>query len=331
MEQSPAQILERFQLRVAITDFCNIGCVFCSNEGMACDQRDTGNVSVEDFAYLLGVLGKNGLKHISLTGGDPTLHPELGRILGAVNNTPSLEQKFFHTNGIELDRALAIGGLDAFTKIAVSVHAFDYAAWKKITHGSQQQYERLMNNLTHLGKAGYGRRVEIKHVPIEGINTSDEMFRRTLDFCSQYRFRFKFLNLEAIEKGQVRLAQPIEDLTQKLERLGCEQVPDQRSFRGQSSYLPITPLSYKGNRGVVIEIGCGEKDVCDACYDSNEIFVMPPLDLKPCHVSNYTIPLVEAVNDRDEGAILDKVVESRRFLQTRPGLDAKYWRLRVVQ
>ena len=85
MELTLKQILERFPLRVSITDYCNLHCFFCSNEGMNKERRDSTNIDVDDFAYLLNVLMDNGLEHISLTGGDPTLHPELKRILDIIN------------------------------------------------------------------------------------------------------------------------------------------------------------------------------------------------------------------------------------------------------
>ncbi|MBI2630251.1 radical SAM protein [Candidatus Pacearchaeota archaeon] len=329
MKLKIAQILERFPLRVAVTDFCNVRCFFCSNEGMTCEQKNTMHTEVRDLGYLLETLTKMGLAQISITGGEPTLHPHLGEILQMVNAT-STRQRFFHTNGIEMEKALESGELDYFSKIAVSTHAFEYDIWSKINHGTQAQYERLMKNLRELGRRGLNNKVEIKHVPMAGINDSREMLRKTLDVCSKYGFKFKFLNFEPIERTQGHLVIPINRVSKTLEQLGCEPIQDDYIFRGQSDYLPIKRYGYKGAMGVVIEIGCGDPEVCKACYKSNEIFVTPTLDLKPCHTNDQTIPLLPAIRNKDKAGILKRIVKSREFLYRRPGENSAYWRQKTA-
>src|SRR3989338_956048 len=324
MELTLKQILERFPLRVSITDYCNLHCFFCSNEGMNKERRDSTNIDVDDFAYLLNVLMDNGLEHISLTGGDPTLHPELKRILDIINES-NIQRSFFHTNGIELDESLIMNQLYPFTKIAVSIHTTDFDTWRKITRGTKEQYDKLTNNLNLLGREGYGKKIEIKHVPIYGINDTDEIIKGTFDLCARYSFKFKFLNFESIENQHQRLIIPLGDLVAKLEGLGCRKIEKEWMFRGQTDYLPANFFEYNGTEGFAIEIGCGEQSVCRTCYKSNEIFLTPNLELKPCHISPVSISLKAAIDNQDLGKILAKLVDSRIFLFQRPGEGKTYW------
>lgn len=324
MELTLKQILERFPLRVSITDYCNLHCFFCSNEGMKKDRRNSTNMDVDDFAYLLNVLANNGLKHISLTGGDPTLHPELERIVDIINEA-NIKRSFFHTNGIELDKNLIMDQLYSFTKIAVSIHATDFVTWRKITKGTKEQYDKLTNNLSLLAQEGYGKRIEIKHVPMHGINDADEMIKGTLDLCARYNFKFKFLNFEPIEHQHQKLIIPIKDLVTRLEELGCRKIEREWVFRGQTDYLPANFFEYNGTEGFAIEIGCGEQNVCRACYKSNEIFLTPSFELKPCHITSMSISLKDAIDNRDHDGILSKIVDSRIFLFQGPGAGRTYW------
>ena len=89
--------------------------------------------------------------------------------------------------------------------------------------------------------------------------------------------------------------------------------------------MPISWYSYKGTNGVVIDVGCGRPEVCKNCHNSNEIYVTPKLGLKPCKMSDHEISLKDAIDRRDEGALVAAVLESRDFLKTQPGLGKNHW------
>ena len=324
MELKISEILERFPLRVSITDYCNLKCFFCSNEGMALEQKNISHMDIDNFRYLLEILSKNGLRQISVTGGEPTLHPQVKEILKIINNS-KIKEKFFHTNGTNLEEPLKSGELDKFTKIAVSIPALDYKIWNKINQGTQEQFNSLIKNLELLNKRGLSNKVEIKHVPLKGLNDSDELLKKTLDLCVRYRFKFKFLNFEPIKDNQEDFVIHVDKLSERLERLGCKRSDNNKIFRGQQDYLPIKRYDYQDLTGSLIEIGCGESNVCKACYKSNEIFLTPLFEIKPCHVHIHKIPLLNLIKEKNEKEILDKIAESRAFLKGRPGEDAAYW------
>jgi molybdenum cofactor biosynthesis enzyme MoaA len=282
-------------------------------------------MDTDSLFFLIDVAAENGLRQISLTGGDPTLHPKRKDIVGRVNSS-GIPVKFFHTNGIALDQDFVDGGLDQFTKIAISPHAFEYDTWSKINvKGTMPQFEQMMENIHRLGKSGLKDKVEIKHVYVNGINSADRLVRQTLDICAEYGFKFKFLNFEPIRKEDVKLVPRFDDIVSQLESLGCVNLGTQGTFRGQKDYLPIVWFEYKGNKGVAIEIGCGQEGACRSCYKANEIYVTPSLELKPCHASDWSIPLISHIVNRNASGILEGIVKSREFLYTQPGKNAKFW------
>ena len=90
--------LRLFPLRIAITDYCNLNCFFCSNEGMPLFQRNKKHADIEQLKYLLTILIDRGLKNISITGGEPTIHPEILELIKFFNiEGPHLNDIFFHT------------------------------------------------------------------------------------------------------------------------------------------------------------------------------------------------------------------------------------------
>jgi len=169
-------------------------------------------------------------------------------------------------------------------------------------------------------------KVEIKIVSIRGFNDSEKSIKNILDFCSENKFKFKFLTFEPIEEGHKKLIVPLDEIEKILYKIGSEKIKDDSLFRGQKNYLPIKKYKYKSTEGVLIEIGCGKKEVCSSCASSNEIFITPSLDIKPCHVSPFLIKLKKAIVERNKTGIINSILESRHFLKNSPGQDAEYWR-----
>ncbi len=318
------KILKNIPLRISITDHCNLNCFFCSNEGMDLNLKNTLESNFDNLIYLLKILKKKGLEKISITGGDPTCYTRLKDLLVEINKL-DFKKTFFHTNGISLDRDLIIGELKSFDKIAISIHSTNFNEWRKMTGGDKEQFNKIINNLELISKEGYGKKIEIKVVPVKGINSSIESIKETLDFCDKNKFRFKFLIFEPIKDNHKQLVFSLEQMFDLLEEIGASKLTKEDNFRNQKDYLPINKYEYKSIEGVLIEIGCGKKEVCRSCSNSNEIFLTPLLEIKPCHISSYVIPLKKFIEEDNDDEILNKIIESRCFLETSPGESKQYW------
>lgn len=317
------KLMKEIPLRISVTDYCNLNCFFCSNEGMDDKCRNTSHVNIDNLVYLLKLLKKKGLQKVSLTGGDPTCYANLDRLIEEVNNL-NFERTFFHTNGVALDCAL-LERLKRFDKIAISLHSLDFDKWSKMTNGSREQFDQLVENINSIGK-DEGERIEIKIVLIKGVNDSEESIRKVLDFCVENNFKFKFLIFEPINEEDKNKVVSLREVSQILENIGAVEKRSDSDFRGQTGYMPIRKYEYKSIKGVLIEIGCGKKEVCKFCHQSNEIFITPNLEIKPCHVSPKVISLREHIEKGDDKKVLELLLESRCFLKTNPGQNKEYWR-----
>jgi len=318
------QILKNIPLRISITDYCNLNCFFCSNEGMDLNQRNFSNSDFKNVLYLLKTLRKNGLENISITGGDPMCYPKLDALLKQINLL-NFKKTFFHTNGVALNSNLIRGELKKFTKVAISIHTLNIEEWKKMTSGNESQFNQLLENLKLLSKENYGNKVEIKIVPIKEFNYSKKSIKEVLNFCNKNNFKFKLLIFEPIKKEHISLIAKIDSIKKILTDIGAKELDKEKSFRNQMDYLPINNYKYKNTEGVLIEIGCGNPEVCKFCSDSNEIFITPNLEIKPCHMSSFTIDLKKAISEKDEEKILNLIVESRNFLSSSPGKNKIFW------
>lgn len=93
-------------LRLSITDRCNFRCVYCMNPDVRfAAQRDL--LSVAELLRLARLCIALGVERIRLTGGEPTLHPELDAIIAGVAAL-GVSDLSMTTNGslIESDRLI---------------------------------------------------------------------------------------------------------------------------------------------------------------------------------------------------------------------------------
>ena len=318
------KILKNIPLRISITDYCNLNCFFCSNEGMDLSLKNTSEADFEKLLDLLKLLKKNGLEKVSITGGEPTCYPQLEELLMEINEL-KFKEAFFHTNGACLNKDLILGELKGFSKIAISIHSLNFEEWKKMTGGQKRQFDEILHNLELIYKESYDNKIEIKITPVKGINDSKESIKKIIDFCDMNNFRFKFLILEPIKAEHRSLVVPQEKISDLLKSLGAEHQAKEKTFRGQVNYLPINRYVYKTTKGVLVEIGCGKKEVCKACSGSNGIIITPNLMIKPCHISSHTISLRNAITNQEEDKILNLLLRSRCFLDTSPGKNKQFW------
>lgn len=83
---------------VEITDTCNLDCPIC-----IANNQDNGFLSVEKFQAIVDNLVKTEgvIENLTLSGGEPTLHPHFQRLI-EIANRPEISRVSLVTNGIKL-------------------------------------------------------------------------------------------------------------------------------------------------------------------------------------------------------------------------------------
>ncbi|HEY2849808.1 MAG TPA: GTP 3',8-cyclase MoaA [Gemmatimonadaceae bacterium] len=118
-------------LRISVTDRCNFRCVYCMPlEGL--DWLPKPNIlSFEEITEVVRQLAPLGLRRIRLTGGEPTVRPDLAALVRMLKSIPEIEDIALSTNGVklpELAAPLRLAGLDRVNISADSLRADRIAA-----------------------------------------------------------------------------------------------------------------------------------------------------------------------------------------------------------
>ncbi len=108
MTLDPDRLVDSFgrvhtNLRISVTDRCNIRCVYCMPESVTfLPRRDL--LSFEEIERLVRVAAGLGVTKVRLTGGEPLVRRDLARLVAAGRRVPGIVDVGLTTNGILLAR-----------------------------------------------------------------------------------------------------------------------------------------------------------------------------------------------------------------------------------
>lgn len=113
-------------LRISVTDRCNFRCVYCMpQEGLPWLPKSE-ILSYEEITQIVRQLAPLGLRRLRITGGEPTIRPDLARLISMLRAVPEIEDIALSTNGVKLPAMaapLAAAGLDRVNMSADSLRA----------------------------------------------------------------------------------------------------------------------------------------------------------------------------------------------------------------
>lgn len=175
-------------LRVSLTDRCNLRCTYCMPaEGLAWLPKpellsDDELVRLIDIAVQLGVTG------VRLTGGEPLLRPGLTGLVSRLAALTPRPRLALTTNGLGLDKLagpLAAAGLD---RVNVSLDTVDREAFKTLTR--RDRLDDVVRGLAAAAAAGLAP-VKVNAVAMRGVNL--DTAADLLAWCLEREYELRFI------------------------------------------------------------------------------------------------------------------------------------------
>ncbi|MBL8961467.1 MAG: radical SAM protein, partial [Gemmatimonadetes bacterium] len=216
-------------LRISVTDRCNFRCQYCMPlEGLQwLPKRDI--LSYEEIAAIVGQLAPLGLRKLRITGGEPTIRPDLDALVRQLKAIPGISDIALSTNGVrlpQLSRDLVAAGLDRVNMSADSLRPDRIVAIAR----RNLEFDPVAA-LVAAEAAGLGP-LKINVVVMRGVNDDEvvDFARLTLDHPWHVRF------IELMPVGDLR------DVTE------AHVVPSEEVLRSIATLGPLTPTAGpKGN------------------------------------------------------------------------------------
>jgi cyclic pyranopterin phosphate synthase len=102
-------------LRISVTDRCNFRCLYCMPEEGLQWLPKSDILSYEEIADVVSQLAPMGLRRLRITGGEPTIRPNLDKLIRMLRGIAAVEDIALSTNGVRLPKIAELyreAGLD---------------------------------------------------------------------------------------------------------------------------------------------------------------------------------------------------------------------------
>ncbi len=171
-------------LRISITDNCNLRCFYCMPEENYIHTPSSRMMQTDEIEKLARIFVDLGVKKIRLTGGEPLLRSDAGKIISSLSKLPVTLT--LTTNGTRLPEYLDLLKDSGVRSINISLDTLKPVTFNLITR--RDQHSRVLDYIyLALGK---GMRIKINVVVMNGINDNEinDFVRWTRDVPVHVRF-----------------------------------------------------------------------------------------------------------------------------------------------
>lgn len=217
-------------------------------------------LSVKEMLRVVGVCRDMGVKKVRLTGGEPTLHPELERIIAGVAGL-GVSDLALTTNGSLLTPEAAARWRDAgLGRVTVSLDTLKPEKMREITRSSTPPARVLEAVEACLG-AGLGP-VKINAVVVRGFNEEEieDLAELARIYGADMRF-IEFMPLDSARAWESSRLVTAEEIVSRV-RARWEMTPLDRAERSETSFNYAFSDGAPGRVGVIASV---TRPFCGAC------------------------------------------------------------------
>jgi cyclic pyranopterin phosphate synthase len=284
-------------LRLSLTDRCNLRCSYCAAHAQAPSAEPLRR---DEIRRLVSIFARLGVRRVRLTGGEPTLRPDLLDVVRDVLAAPGIEEVALTTNGFRLDE-LAVPLREAgVTRLNVSFDTLDGDRLARIC-GRPVRIDRLLAGIEAAAGAGFVS-LKLNTVVMRGEN--DREVGDIVRFAWKVDALPRFIELMPFGSGE---PVPAAETRRLLAAQGVELTPDETRGWGPAVHMRGRSSSPDGERaGLVGFIAAMTENFCASC---NRIRIAADGSLRSCLGGRDRLPLRDlllagATDDELEARIL---------------------------
>ncbi|HVB99313.1 MAG TPA: GTP 3',8-cyclase MoaA [Candidatus Dormibacteraeota bacterium] len=246
------------QLRVSVTDRCNLRCRYCMPEKDYHWLPHGDLLRYEEIARLAAIFAGAGVGKVRLTGGEPLLRrdiAELVRLLAAIGRIGDLA---LTTNGILLAESAAALRRAGLSRITVSLDTLDPRRFRELTR--QDLHERVIEGIRAAGAAGFPG-LKLDTVLIRGFN-DDELFPM-IEFARAAGAEVRFIEYMDVGGATLWSAGQVVSRAEILARIESRYGPPAPLVRDPSAPAERFALPGGGSFGIIASVTSPFCATCD--------------------------------------------------------------------
>ncbi len=270
-------------LRVSVTDRCNLRCSYCVPAGNLQFAKREQLLDFAEIVRLVEVAASLNIKKIRLTGGEPLVRRNLPELVRRLTRIPGLEDIPITTNGVLLTtQAQALYAAGA-RRLNISLDALSQDCFQALTR--RDVLNQVLAGITTAHAIGF--RIKINMIPIRGVNEEQiiPMAHWALDRGLHLRY-IEYMPFASNGWSMDRVIAAAELRS----RLGQEFIlGDGRRAQPDS---PAVDYPVPGARAPIGIIACVTEPFCQHC---SRMRLTPEGRLRPCLHSDQELDIAEAL------------------------------------
>ena len=283
----------RFEyLRLSLTDVCNFRCTYCLPGGYRKQAGGAAELSVDEIRRLVSAFARLGLWKVRLTGGEPSLRPELLEIARTVAAVAGVRKLAMTTNGYRLAERAADYAAAGISALNVSVDSLDSGKFAAIT--GHDRLDEVLAGIAAAQDAGIAS-IKLNSVLMRGINGGE--LGGFIDFVTRHDVSLRFIEVMRTNDNPDFFARHHlagAEIARRLEALGWRALP---RTAGAGPAVDYAPPSGPGRIGIIAPYA---RDFCASC---NRLRVSARGKLHLCLFGDFGIdlrPLLQHDGQADE-------------------------------
>ena len=269
-------------LRISVTDKCNFRCLYCMPaEGLQWLPRSE-ILDYEEIAEIVRQLAPLGVKRLRITGGEPTIRPQLEILMRALRAIVGIDDLSLSTNGVrltELGPGYRSAGLDRVNISADSLRP------ERIRMISRRNFDFDPVRAARSATAAGFSPVKINVVVMRGINDDEveDFARLTIEHPWHVRF-IELMPVGGMRELTWEHVVPSVEVLDRISRLGVLS-PVKGPARGNG------PAQYYRLEGAIGDIGVITPMSHTYCGSCNRVRLTADGRLRTCLFGEHSVNL----------------------------------------
>jgi cyclic pyranopterin phosphate synthase len=245
-------------LRISVTDRCNIRCFYCMPETVRFLPREE-ILSFEEIERFVRVMAGMGVNKLRLTGGEPLVRHGLPGLIRHLAAIPGIDDIALTTNGILLEeqaQALRDAGLK---RLNISLDTLTEETFRRISR--REGLDRVLAGIHAAKRVGF-EKIKLNAVAIKGLSEPDIVPLANFARENAMEMRFiEFMPLDADDNWQHDQVLSGEEIRKQIEEAIGPLEPTDRPDPSQ----PATDFAFTDGSGTVGFINPVTQPFCSDC------------------------------------------------------------------
>ncbi len=246
-------------LRISVTDRCNIRCFYCMPEEGGTYVEPAGLLTFDEIERFVQVAAGLGVTKLRITGGEPLLRRDLPALIERLAAVPGIRDIALTTNGVLLAKHAEDLHRAGLRRLNIHLDTLDRERFRQITR--RDDLPKVLQGIDTAVNAGF-RKIKINVVAVKGLVEPDivPMAR----YCRERGFEPRYIEFMPLDaqsiwhRGQVLTA---DEILGVLEHEIGALVP----VKDADPRAPATEYEYADGSGRVGIIASVSKPFCLNC------------------------------------------------------------------